>query len=101
MRKLIAIEFVSLDGVMQSPGSPDEDTSGGFSQGGWISQFSDPVLYASIKKQMRMPFDLLLGRTTFDIWAGYWPLHADGVIRILFVTSITSRVIACAAICMS
>lgn len=78
IRKLIAIEFVSLDGVIQSPGSPDEDTSGGFTQGGWISKYSDPMLSAVIKKQMTMPFDLLLGRTTFEIWAKYWP-HHDGI----------------------
>ncbi len=77
MRKLIALEFISLDGVMQAPGSPDEDTSGGFTQGGWISQFSDHILSASIKMQMNMPFDLLLGRTTFEIWARYWPQHAE------------------------
>lgn len=77
MRKIIAMEFVSLDGVMQSPGSPDEDASNGFTEGGWISRFSDPVLSAEIKRQMSMPFDLLLGRKTFEIWAGYWPLHAD------------------------
>ncbi len=77
MRKIIAIEFVSLDGVIQSPGSPDEDTSGGFTQGGWISQYSDPVLSAAIKKQMNLPFDLLLGRKTFEIWARYWPYHAE------------------------
>jgi len=77
MRKIIAIEFVSLDGVMQSPGSKDEDASEGFTQGGWISQYSDPVLSTAIKKQMNLPFDLLLGRKTFEIWARYWPYHAE------------------------
>lgn len=77
MRKIIALEFISLDGVVQSPGRPDEDTSGGFAYGGWISQYSDPMLAAVIKKQMNMPFDLLLGRKTFEIWAPYWPQHAD------------------------
>ena len=76
-RKLIAIEFVSLDGVVQSPGRPDEDTSGGFVHGGWIGPYSDPVLSSVIKKQMDLPFELVLGRTTFEIWAPYWPLHAD------------------------
>ena len=77
MRKIIAMEFISLDGVMQSPGSPDEDTSGGFTRGGWISRYSDPMLSADIKRQMSVPFDLLLGRITFEIWARYWPLHAE------------------------
>jgi len=77
MRKIIAIEFVTIDGVIQSPGSQDEDTSGGFTQGGWISQYADPVLSTVIKKQMNMPFDLLLGHTTFEIWARYWPRHAE------------------------
>jgi dihydrofolate reductase len=77
MRKVIVLEFISLDGVIQSPGRPDEDTSGGFAHGGWISPYSDPVLSSVIKKQMSMPFDLLLGRKTFDIWAPYWPQHAE------------------------
>ena len=77
MRRVIVLEFVSLDGVIQSPGGPDEDTSGGFAYGGWISPYSDPMLAAVMKKQMNMPFDLLLGRNTFEIWAAYWPQHAD------------------------
>ena len=77
MRKIIVIEFVSLDGVIQSPGGPEEDTSGGFAYGGWISHYSDPLLSSVIRKQMNMPFDLLIGRKTFDIWAPYWPQHAD------------------------
>ena len=84
MRKVIAIEFISLDGVIQSPGRPEEDGSGGFSLGGWIAPYSDPILGAAIKKEMSMPFDLLLGRTTFDIWAPYWPRNAEawpGVIK--------------------
>jgi dihydrofolate reductase len=77
MRKVIVIEFVSLDGVIQSPGGPDEDTNGGFAYGGWIGPYSDPLLSTVIKKQMNMAFDLLIGRKTFDIWAPYWPQHAD------------------------
>src|ERR1051325_8168489 len=76
MRKVIAIEFVSLDGVIQGPGGPAEDTSGGFAYGGWIAHHSDEILSAAIAKQMSLPFDLLLGRKTFDIWAAYWPQHA-------------------------
>ncbi len=77
MRRLVVLEFVSLDGVVQSPGRADEDTSGNFMLGGWIVPFSDPVLSSVIKKQMGMHFDLLLGRKTFDIWAHYWPQHAS------------------------
>ena len=68
---------VSLDGVIQAPGGPEEDTSGGFAFGGWISPHSDPVVSTVIKKQMNMPFDLLIGRKTFDIWAPFWPKHTD------------------------
>ncbi len=77
MRKVIAIEFVSLDGVIQAPGGREEDTSDGFAYGGWIAPYSDDVLGAAIKRQMNLPFDLLIGRKTFDIWAPYWPHHAD------------------------
>ena len=64
MRKLNALEFVSLDGVMQAPGGPEEDTSGGFEYGGWISPHTEIVSSAAITKQMNLPFDLLLGRKT-------------------------------------
>ncbi|BCL79163.1 dihydrofolate reductase [Ktedonobacteria bacterium brp13] len=77
MRKVIVLSFVSLDGVIQSPGGPEEDTSGGFAYGGWIVPYSDDVLGTVINRQMNMPFDLLLGRKTFEIWAPYWPQHAD------------------------
>ena len=77
MRKVIALEHITLDGVIQGPGGPDEDTSGGFAHGGWISQRDDPVLGGLLRKQMNLPFDLLLGRKTYDIWAPYWPLHAE------------------------
>ncbi|MFZ5879535.1 MAG: dihydrofolate reductase family protein [Chloroflexota bacterium] len=77
MRKLMALEHISLDGVIQAPGGPDEDTSGGFAHGGWISPHSDAILGTALRRQMNKPFDLLLGRKTFDIWAPYWPHHAD------------------------
>ena len=77
MRKIIVLEHISLDGVIQAPGGPDEDTSGGFAHGGWISPHSDAILGTALRRQMNMPFDLLLGRKTFDIWAPYWPHHAD------------------------
>jgi dihydrofolate reductase len=77
MRKVIVVSHVSLDGVIQAPGGPEEDTSGGFAYGGWIAPFSDDVLGTVIRTQMSMPFDLLLGRKTYEIWAPYWPQHAD------------------------
>lgn len=77
MRKLIVLEQISLDGVIQSPGRPDEDPSGGFEYGGWVAPYSDAVLGAALRSQMNQPFDLLLGRKTFEIWASYWPHHAD------------------------
>ena len=77
MRKLMVLEHISLDGVIQAPGGPDEDTSGGFAYGGWIAPYSDEILGTMLRRQMNMPFDLLLGRKTFEIWASYWPQHAD------------------------
>ena len=77
MRKIIVLEHISLDGVIQAPGGPDEDTSGGFAYGGWIAPYSDEILGTALRKQMNLPFDLLLGRKTFDIWAPFWPQHAD------------------------
>jgi dihydrofolate reductase len=73
MRKILVLEHITLDGVIQGPGGPEEDTSGGFAYGGWISGYSDDVLGTALKKQMSRPFDLLLGRKTYDIWAPYWP----------------------------
>lgn len=77
MRKVIVLEHISLDGVIQAPGGPEEDTSGGFVHGGWIAPYADEILGTALRKQMNMPFDLLLGRKTFEIWAPYWPHHAD------------------------
>ncbi len=77
MRKIIALEFITLDGVIQAGGGPTEDTSGGFVYGGWQVPHSDPVLAEVMREQMREPFELLLGRKTFDIWAPYWPEHND------------------------
>ena len=77
MRKVNVLEFVSLDGVIQAPGGPEEDTSDRFAYGGWISPHSDPVSAAAVKKQMNMPFDLLIGRRTFDNFASFWPQHSD------------------------
>lgn len=77
MRKIIVLEHLSLDGVVQGPGGPEEDTSGGFTHGGWAGPFSDEVSGAALRQKMNEPFDLLLGRKTFDIWEPYWPNHAD------------------------
>ncbi len=77
MRKINVLEFVTLDGVIQAPGGPQEDTSGGFAYGGWEHPHSDDVTGAVMNRQMNMPFDLMLGRKTFEIWAPYWPQHAD------------------------
>jgi dihydrofolate reductase len=77
MRKLIVLEHITLDGVIQAPGGPEEDSSGGFSYGGWIAPYSDTILGTLLRKQMNLPFDLLLGRKTYEIWAPYWPHHGD------------------------
>jgi dihydrofolate reductase len=77
MRKIIVLEHITLDGIIQAPGDPDEDTSGGFPYGGWIPSNSDDELGSALSKQMSQPFDLLLGRKTFEIWEAYWPDHAD------------------------
>ena len=77
MRKLTVLEHISIDGVIQAPGGPDEDPSGGFAYGGWISPYSDEILGAALRRQMNSQFDLLLGRKTFDIWEPFWPQHAD------------------------
>src|SRR5882762_6145233 len=76
MRKIITTTFITLDGVMQAPGGPEEDTSDGFKHGGWSAPYFDDVVDKVMEKQMK-PADLLLGRKTFDIFASYWPEHAD------------------------
>ncbi len=77
MRRVVVLEHITLDGVIQAGGGPDEDTSGGFPHGGWVVPYSDERLGTLVRRQMSLPFDLLLGRKTFDIWAPYWPQHAD------------------------
>jgi dihydrofolate reductase len=79
MRNIIVLSFITLDGVLQAPGGPEEDTSGGFEYGGWIAPFfseADEAVGEVMAKQMK-PADLLLGRKTFEIFASYWPEHAD------------------------
>jgi dihydrofolate reductase len=73
MRKIVVLSFISLDGVMQAPGGPEEDTSGGFQYGGWTFPYFDEFAGNIMGEQMSMPFDLLLGRKTYDIFAAYWP----------------------------
>jgi dihydrofolate reductase len=76
MRKIIVLSMVTLDGVIQGPGGPKEDTSGGFKYGGWVAPYGDEAYDKVVKKELE-PADYLLGRKTFQIWAGYWPEHGD------------------------
>lgn len=69
--------MITLDGVMQAPGGPEEDTSGGFKYGGWVAPYGDEAIGKVMQKLMK-PADLLLGRKTFDIWEDYWPAHESG-----------------------
>jgi dihydrofolate reductase len=77
MRKIIVLSFITLDGVMQGPGGPTEDTSGNFTLGGWTVPYFDEFLGNVMAEQMGHPFDLLLGRKTFEIFASYWPQHHE------------------------
>lgn len=76
MRKIIVLSFITLDGVMQAPGGPEEDISGDFQYGGWTSPYFDETASNFMANQMQ-PTDLLLGRKTFEIFASYWPQHAN------------------------
>lgn len=78
MRKVIVLEHLTLDGVIQGPGGPEEDPGGGFDLGGWIEPYGDEELGALLGAQLSQSFDLLLGRRTYDIWAGYWPHQRPG-----------------------
>jgi dihydrofolate reductase len=73
MRKLNVVSFITLDGVMQAPGGPEEDPTGGFKHGGWVAGYFDDFLGRVIVKQMSKTFDLLLGRKTYEIFAAHWP----------------------------
>lgn len=77
MRSIIVLTFVTLDGVMQGPGGPEEDTTGGFRYGGWTVPYFDEFLGGVMGEQMDRPFDLLLGRKTYDLFASYWPQHQE------------------------
>lgn len=78
MRKIIVLEFLTLDGVMQAPGGPTEDTSDNFKFGGWTAPYFDEVSGKEMESQMKGEYDLLLGHKTYDIFAGYWPEHTEG-----------------------
>lgn len=78
MRKIVVLEFLTLDGVMQAPGGPEEDTSGNFKFGGWTAPYFDKEAGKEMDKQMKGEYDLLLGHKTYDIFAGYWPQHTEG-----------------------
>ena len=85
MRKLIVAEHISLDGVIQAPGSPKEDPSGDFRLGGWTVPYADKGIGQAVQDLLSQPFELLLGRRTYDIWASYWPrVQAGHAIADLF-----------------
>src|ERR1051325_9242473 len=77
MRKIVVLSMISVDGVMQAPGGPKEDPSGGFKYGGWTAPYGNEETGQVVEKELKQPADYLLGRKTFQIWAGYWPEHAD------------------------
>jgi dihydrofolate reductase len=77
MRKLVVLSFITLDGIMQAPGGPEEDDSGGFKYGGWSVPYFDDAMGTLMGEQMGHPFDLLLGRRTYDIFAAHWPRVGD------------------------
>jgi dihydrofolate reductase len=76
MRKIIVLSMITLDGVMQAPGGPKEDTSGGFKYGGWTAAYGDEIYGKVVQKELKAA-DYLLGRKTFEIWAGYWPERGE------------------------
>lgn len=77
MRKITVLSMITLDGVMQAPGGPKEDRSGGFKHGGWVAPYGDAAYNEVVQKELQQPADYLLGRKTFEIWAAYWPQHGD------------------------
>jgi dihydrofolate reductase len=77
MRRIVVSTFTSLDGVMQAPGGPREDADGGFAFGGWVAPHFDEALGGTIDTIFQRPFDLLLGRRTYDIFAAHWPRVTD------------------------
>ena len=84
MRKLTGAAFLSLDGVMQAPGGPEEDPSRGFEFGGWLAGLYDEEFGEELDRLFSEPFDLLLGRMTYDIFAAYWPFNQDNPVGAMF-----------------
>jgi dihydrofolate reductase len=84
MRKIIASTFLSLDGVMQAPGGPEEDPTHGFTLGGWSATYWDEGMHGEMGALMGQPFDLLLGRKTYEIFAAHWPFAGDNPVTALF-----------------
>lgn len=84
MRKIKVVSFLTMDGVLQGPGGPDEDTSNGFKWGGWSVPFADELLNTTLQKIMSQSFDLLLGRRTYEIFSAYWPYQKNHPIAELF-----------------
>jgi len=80
MRKIVVLSFLTLDGVMQAPGGPEEDPSSNFKFGGWQAPYGNEASMQEMAKQINPPFDLLLGRKTYDIFASYWPQHTEGFV---------------------
>jgi len=75
MRKIIVLSMITLDGVMQGPGAPEEDPSNGFKYGGWVAPYTDEVGDKIFADKLMKPADVFLGRKTFEIWENYWPQH--------------------------
>lgn len=84
MRRIVVLTMISLDGVMQAPGGPEEDTSGGFNYGGWTVPYVDESFGSILSKELSGPFDMLLGRTTYEIFAAYWPKQTTSMIADMF-----------------
>ncbi len=76
MRKIIVFSMITMDGVIQAPGGPQEDTSGGFKYGGWTASYNDEIFGKVMEEELK-PADYMLGRKTFEIFESYWPQHAD------------------------
>lgn len=82
MRKIIVATFMTMDGVMQSPGGPEEDPSSGFKWGGWQFHYGDEQVNKTLSKIFSTPFDLLLGRRTYEIFSAYWPYQNDAIAEV-------------------
>src|SRR5258708_36036324 len=93
MRRIIASTFVTLDGVMQAPGGPEEDPTGGFKPGGWSFSYWDDMMNQFMGESMSQPFDLLLGRKTYEIFAAHWPHAGENPVTELF-NKLTKNVVS-------